>query len=62
MMFLHHYLKLEMWQGLPNINKVKQYDIMLFFKISLFIQSWKLYFFLGIKKIVILPQNDIMHL
>ena len=24
-----------MWQGLPNINKVKQYEILLFFKVSL---------------------------
>ena len=30
-----------MWQGPPNTNKVKQYEIVLSFKVSLFIQSWK---------------------
>ena len=27
--FSEHSLKLERWQGPPNINKVKQYDIVL---------------------------------
>ena len=39
-----HCLKLERWQGPPNINKVKQYEIVLSFKVSLynqFIHSWK---------------------
>ena len=31
-------LKLETLQGRPDINKVKQYEIMLSFKVSLFIQ------------------------
>ena len=31
-------LKLEKWQGLPNINKVKQFETVLSFKVSLFIQ------------------------
>ena len=34
-------LKLERWQGPPHINKVKQYETVLSFKLSLFIQSWK---------------------
>ena len=37
-------LKLERWQGPPNKNKVKQYEIVLSFKVGLFIlfiQSWK---------------------
>ena len=31
-------LKLERWQGPANINKVKQYGIVLSFKVSLFIR------------------------
>ena len=33
-----HCLKLRSWQGPPNINKVKWYEIVLAFKVSLFIQ------------------------
>ena len=33
-----HCLKLEMWQVPPNINKVKPYEIVLSFKVSLFIE------------------------
>ena len=33
-----HRLKLERWQGLPHINKAKQYETLLSFKFSLFIQ------------------------
>ena len=29
-----HSLKLERWQGLPNINKVKQYETVLSFKVG----------------------------
>ena len=39
-----HCLKREKWQGPPHVNKVKQYDIVLSFNVSLFIQfiqSWK---------------------
>ena len=32
-----HSLKLERWQSLPHVNKVKQYEIVLSFKVSLFI-------------------------
>ena len=38
-----HCLKLERWQGLPHLDKVKQYEIVLAFKVILFIrfiQSW----------------------
>ena len=62
---LEHCLKLERWQGPPHINKIKQYEIVLNFKVSLFIQ------FVWIKKkkkksvnedlsplIRIFPQND----
>ena len=38
-------LKLERWQGPPHINKVKQYEIVLSFRVSLCI-----YFGLGIEK------------
>ena len=34
-----HCLKLGRWQGSPNINKVKQYENVLFLKVSLFIHS-----------------------
>ena len=37
-------LKLERCRGPPNVNKVKQYEVVLSFKVSLFIQfsqSWK---------------------
>ena len=34
-----HCLKTERWQGPPHINKVKQYETMLSFRVSLFIQS-----------------------
>ena len=30
-----HCLELERWQGLPNINQVKHYEIVLSFKVSL---------------------------
>ena len=33
-----HCLKLEVWQGPPHVNKVKQYETLLSFKVSLFIQ------------------------
>ena len=33
-----HYLKPERRQGLPHVNKVKQYELVLSFKVSLFIQ------------------------
>ena len=36
-----HSLKLEKWQGPPHINKCKQYETVLSFKVSLFIQSRK---------------------
>ena len=42
--FPEHCLKLERWQGPPHINKMKQYETVLSFKITLyvqFIQSWK---------------------
>ena len=53
-----HCLKLERWQGPPNINKLKQYETLLSFKFSLliqFVKSWKQRLFiclvcLGIKK------------
>ena len=35
---LDHCLKLERWQGPPHINRVKQYEMMLSFKVSLLIQ------------------------
>ena len=35
-------VKLERWQGPPHINKVKQYEIVLSFKVSLFIQLFEL--------------------
>ena len=31
-----HHLKIEMCQGPPNINKVKQYEIVFSFKFSFF--------------------------
>ena len=31
-------LELERWQGLPYINKVKQYEIVLSLKVSIFLQ------------------------
>ena len=34
----HHRWKLERWQGPPHINKVKQYEVVLSFKASLFTQ------------------------
>ena len=34
-------LKLERWQGPPHFNKVKQYEVVLSFKVVLFIQSWQ---------------------
>ena len=34
-----HCLKLESWRGPPHRNKFKQYEIVLSFKVSLFIQS-----------------------
>ena len=40
-----HCLKLERWQGPPNINKVKHYETVLSFKVSLFIK-----FILAVKK------------
>ena len=50
-----HCLKVERWQGPPHINKVKWYEMLLSFRVSLFIQSWQwreFYYFvsLGIKK------------
>ena len=36
-------LKLERWQGPPNINKVKQYEIVLSFKVSFYIQSFSVF-------------------
>ena len=36
-----HRLKLERWTGPPHINKVKQNETVLSFKVSLFIQSFK---------------------
>ena len=33
-----HCLKLGRWQGPPHINKVKQFEIALSFKVSLLIQ------------------------
>ena len=38
---LENSLKLERWQGLPYMNKVKWYEIVLSFIVSLFIQSLK---------------------
>ena len=40
-LFPEHYLKLERWQGPPHTNKVKQYEVVLSFKVSLFIHSGK---------------------
>ena len=34
-------MKLEGWQGLPNINEVKRYESGLSSKFSLFFKSWK---------------------
>ena len=34
-----HSLKLERWQGPPNVNKVKQYETALSSKVNLFIHS-----------------------
>ena len=31
-------LKLERWRGLPHINKVRQFESVLFFKVNLFLQ------------------------
>ena len=52
MRYSQHCLKLERWQGLPHIDsKVKQHEIVLSFKVSLFIQfvqsETKKVFFLG---------------
>ena len=71
-------LKLERWQGPPNINKVKQYEIVLSSKVGLiilFIQSRKQSGFvylvcLRMKKkkksinedLPLLPQNYAVHL
>ena len=51
-----HCLKLEGWRGPPQINKTKQYEIVLPFKVSNFIHFIRLWkqselvnqFFLGI--------------
>lgn len=34
-------VKLERWQGPLNVNKTKQYEIVLSFKLDLFVRSWK---------------------
>ena len=48
-----HCLKQERWQGPPHINKVKQYETVLSFMVSLVIQSEFVYLFcLGIKRSV----------
>ena len=39
--FPEHRVKLERWQGPPHINEVKQYETVLSFHVSLFIQSCK---------------------
>ena len=36
---LEHCWKLERWQGPPHINKVKQYEIVLSFKVRLLVYS-----------------------
>ena len=55
-MSTEHFLKLERWQGPPHVNKVKLYETVSSFKVSLFIQSWKQWKFvylvcLGLKKL-----------
>lgn len=37
-LFLEEMRKLKRWQGQPDINKVKQYETLLSFKVSVFIQ------------------------
>ena len=54
-----HCLKLERWQGPPHITKVKQYEIVSSFRVSLFIQFVKVYNKIWLK---CLPQNYIEHL